>query len=535
MPKRRFPKASTAKNVPTQTLAPSPALRHEVRGRIILILMAFFSGAALMIIELCANRVLAPWFGNSLYTWTGLIGIILVAMSLGYYLGGWLVDRKPYFVNLSHLILASAFFTLIIPFLQSAIEGAFSSADLVWGPVLASLILFTLPGCLLGAVPPCAIRLTSLLYQDKRIGISAGSIGMFSTLGSVLGTFSAGFFLIPHLGVKTIFILISILLALLAMSGYIVFPSRSKKTERVPIFLTLLLLIFSISVSFHHSPLPSQSLFDRTTFYHRIRVMQQSLPNGDLEKTLLLDTTVEGAQYEKSREIPIPYQKYWELIKVFHPEVNKVAFLGAGAYTMPISLAKDYPQAKIDVVEIDPKVVEVGRLFFHLNECPQISPIVDDARRYIHLRHKKYDFIFGDAYNGVRYIPAHLVTLEFFRLIRDRLDERGIYMMNLISAVDGRDSLLFRAMVHTLGKVFDQIHVFALYPGNLKASQNLILVASRQKLPLKIDSRWAGEEKLRLEGLLATYVLPQYYNASNAPVLTDNYNPVEYIVAQALH
>ena len=181
--------------------------------------MAFFAGAALMIIELCANRVLAPWFGNSLYTWTGLIGIILVAMSFGYYLGGWLVDRKPDFATLCQLLLASAFFTVLIPFLQQGLEDIFSQADLVWGPVLSSVILFTLPGCLLGSVSPFAIRLTSLLYQDRRIGTSAGSIGMISTLGSVLGTFGAGFFFIPQMGVRTIFFVIAILLASLSLVG----------------------------------------------------------------------------------------------------------------------------------------------------------------------------------------------------------------------------------------------------------------------------------------------------------------------------
>ncbi|MBI5968143.1 MAG: fused MFS/spermidine synthase [Deltaproteobacteria bacterium] len=534
MPKKISKKSLMDKQIPGHDVPHSLLPLQENKGRIILILMAFFSGAALMIIELCANRILAPWFGNSLYTWTGLIGIILVAMSFGYYLGGWLVDRKPNFVTLSHLLLASAFFTLLIPFLQAAIEDLFSQADLVWGPVLASLILFTIPGCLLGSVSPFAIRLTSLLYQDKRIGISAGSIGMFSTLGSVLGTFGAGFILIPQMGVKTIFFLIAVILASLAMPGYVMISSLSKKQGKALFFFSIFLIILSLSFSLHGSSLPPHLLFDQTTFYHRIRVVQQSLPNGDLEKTLLLDTTVEGAQYEKSRDIPIPYQRYWELIKVFHPEVRKVAFLGAGAYTMPISLLKDYPHAEVDVVEIDPKVVEVGRLFFHLNEYPQISPIVDDARRYLYRSNKKYDFIFGDAFNGLRYIPAHLVTLEFFRLVKNRLSDKGVYMMNIVSAINGEHSHLFLAVNNTLKRVFKNNYVFALYPQHLRTVQNLIIVASNQSLRMEIDSNKTGLEKIRLEGLLATYVPDQLYSTSNDSLLSDNFNPVEYIVARGL-
>jgi spermidine synthase len=519
---------------PQNGVRPIPPTQ-EAKIRILLLLMAFFAGAALMIIELCANRVLAPWFGNSLYTWTGLIGIILVAMSFGYYLGGWLVDRKPDFATLCQLLLASAFFTLLIPFLQQGLEDIFSQADLVWGPVLSSLILFTLPGCLLGSVSPFAIRLTSLLYQDRRIGTSAGSIGMISTLGSVIGTFGAGFFFIPQMGVRTIFFVIAILLASLSLLGYLVASPFWQKRGRALFFLSIFLIVVSAAFSLYGSPLPPEVLFDRTTFYHRIRVAQQKLPNGDSEKTLLLDTTVEGAQYEKSLEIPIPYQRYWELIKVFRADVKTAAFLGAGAYTMPLSLSRDYPLARVDVVEIDPRVVEVGRLFFRLNERPQILPAVADARRFLFLSQKKYDFIFGDAYNGLRYIPAHLVTVEFFQLVQKRLSDRGVYMMNLISAVDGEQAQLFRAVQKTLSRAFQHVYVFPLHPRDLEMVQNVILVTSNHTLPLEINSDRTGPERLRLEALLATYVPPGNYSApSAAPVLTDNFNPVEYIVARGL-
>jgi spermidine synthase len=533
-------KKSPKKTLGDKKLHPQNGVRpipptQEAKIRILLLLMAFFAGAALMIIELCANRVLAPWFGNSLYTWTGLIGIILVAMSFGYYLGGWLVDRRPDFATLCQLLLASAFFTALIPFLQEALEDIFSQADLVWGPVLSSVILFTVPGCLLGSVSPFAIRLTSLLYQDRRIGTSAGSIGMVSTLGSVLGTFGAGFFFIPQMGVRTIFFFIAILLASLSLSGYLMVSPNWKKRGKPLFFMSIFLIVFSAAFSLYGSPPPPEILFDQTTFYHRIRVAQQELPNGDSEKTLLLDTTVEGAQYEKSLEIPIPYQRYWELIKVFHPDLKTAAFLGAGAYTMPLALSRDYPLARVDVVEIDRRVVEVGRLFFRLNERPQIHPAVADARRFLYLSQNKYDFIFGDAYNGLRYIPAHLVTLEFFQLVQKRLSDRGVYMMNLISAVNGEQAQLFRALHNTLSRAFQHVYVFALHPRDLEMVQNVILVTSNHTLPLEINSDRTGPERLRLEALLATYVPPGNYSApSAAPVLTDNFNPVEYIVARGL-
>ncbi len=523
------------KPVAASDLSGLPGFAGRRCGRILLILMAFFSGAAIMIIELCANRVLAPWFGNSLYTWTGIIGIILVAISCGYYLGGWLVDRKPHCTVLSHLFLASALFAVAVPFLQQTIEGSFSEAGLVWGPLLASLILFTLPACVLGAIPPCAVRLTSLSYQDKRIGISAGTVGMFATLGSVAGTFTAGFFLIPQMGVKTIFFLVAGVLAFLALAGYVVFSSLSMKTTKFCLGLSFFLTLFSLAMSFVKSPLPSDVLFEQATFYHRIRVVQERLQYGDVEKTLFLDTTVEGAQYEISREIPIAYQRYWELIKVFCPDLDRAAFLGAGAYTMPISLSRDFPGAGVDVIEIDPRVVEVGRMFFHLDEYAGISPIVDDARRHICRTGQKYDLIFGDAFNGVRNIPSHLVTVEFFRLIGSRLTEKGVYMMNIISAIEGEHSRLFAAIGNTLSKAFKEFHVFALHPHDLDSVQNVVIVACNRELQFGLDSRWTDAEQYRLGRLLATYVPSHLYHVADAPVLSDDFNPVEYIIAQDLH
>ncbi len=411
----------------------------------------------------------------------------------------------------------------------------FSQADLVWGPVLSSVVLFTLPGCLLGSVSPFAVRLTSLLYQDRRIGTSAGSIAMVSTLGSVLGTFGAGFFLIPQMGVRTIFFIVAILLASLSLAGYLIASPLWPKQGKAFFVGSIFLIVFSAAFSLYGAPLPPEILFDKTTFYHRIRVAQQRLPNGDSERTLLLDTTVEGAQYERSPEIPIAYQRYWELIKVFHPNVKTAAFLGAGAYTMPLALSRDFPEARVDVVEIDPRVVEVGRLFFKLNERPQISPAVADARRFLYRSSKNYDFIFGDAYNGLRYIPAHLVTLEFFRLVQKRLGDRGVYMMNLISAVNGEQAELFRAVRNTLGRAFPHVYVFPLHPRDLEMVQNVVLVTSNHPLSMEINSDRTGPERLRLEGLLATYVPPgEYSTASPAPVLTDDFNPVEYIVARGL-
>ena len=149
-----------------------------------------------MIIELAAHRILAPWFGNTLYTWTGLIGVMLIALSFGYYAGGWLADIRCDYKILANLLAVSSGAILLIPLINDLISRSLQNADVLLGPVLASILLFALPGCLLGSISPYIIRLVSLLSCDRHIGLSTGTIFMFSTLGSVVGTFGAGFFLI---------------------------------------------------------------------------------------------------------------------------------------------------------------------------------------------------------------------------------------------------------------------------------------------------------------------------------------------------
>jgi spermidine synthase/MFS family permease len=516
--------------------------------RWILLGIAFLCGAAIMIIELAGNKILAPIFGNTLYTWTGLIGIILVAISGGYYFGGWLADKKPYYSVLAHLILTSALFTLLIPFIKIAANIFFAKINIIWGPAFSSLVFFAIPAFLLGCVTPFTIKLASSLSSDKHIGISAGYIGMLSILGSVMGTFGTGFILIPAIGVRTIFLLTGIVLAFLALATYSIFTIARKKkilytSMVISIIIFLPLLIFGATPK-----TPWDVLFEKDTFYHRILVIKEFrmpekiiltpdkrgfiIPFTDAIKTIMLDTTIEGGQYENSPEPPFAYQGYWRLSKVFSPTIENALFLGGGSFYCPEALASDSSTAKVEVVEIDPEVVEVGKKFFRVNEYPQMKIITSDARRYLCSSNKRYNLIFGDAYNGVRNIPAHLVTLEFFSLVKEHLTNKGVYIMNIASAVKGEKSELLLSIVKTLRKVFNNVYVYAPYP-DLANAQNIIIAASvNENAQNDVNKRTIHEPAL--ENLLNTYVSPDSYDTTNAPIFTDDYNPAEYIIAKSL-
>jgi spermidine synthase len=500
--------------------------------RLFLISSAFLSGASIMIIEIAGNRILAPWFGNSLYTWVGLIGVILFSISVGYYLGGYLADRSPRYSLLINLLSISLFTVLLIPLIQPLIERLISPMSIIYGPIIASLILLALPGCFLGSISPFAIRLISLFSNDKVIGVSAGKIGMYATLGSIVGTFLTGFILIPHLEISTIFFVTSLLLMVLVTLGYVVL--RPLKSGSI-LFVTLLVVIFSVLslVLFFSEPYRDEDVvFEKTTFYHRIRVTEEDY-NGEKLRTIYLDTTAEGAQFESSKEIPFRYQRYWELTKVMCPHLKDAAFLGGGGFAMPEATLDAFPKAQVDVIEIDPVVIDVGRKYFRVDEYPRLTPIADDARRYLRINPRKYDFIFGDAYNGVRYIPAHLVTLEFFKLVKSRLNDRGVYMMNIISSIEGNNSALFKSIMKTLSRVFRHVYVFVPHKEMPGYSQNIIILASDREIDIEASMNAYGPDT-RIGQLLYGYVEPTNYTISDGSLLTDSYNPIEYIVSKSL-
>lgn len=490
-----------------------------------------------MILELAGNRVLAPWFGNSLYTWTGLIGVVLVSISGGCYLGGYLADRRPDYTVLAHLMGLAAIWTVGIPLGQSLLEGLPDRTGVVWGPVLATLLLFAVPGCLLASVSPFAVRLVSLLSCDRSVGISAGSIGMVSTLGSVLGTFGAGFVLIPHVGVRSIFLVTGLVVGVLAAVGYWLFwaPLMSRKTAAAAAAVVFAALA---ALGWTQGGTPPDVLFDQTTFYHRIRVRERPTADGDRHRTILLDSTLEGAQYVHSRRLPSRYQKYWELARMFCPRLEAAAFLGGGGFAMPEALADAYPRARIDVIEIDPVVIDVGRRFFRLDQYEstgQIRAVADDARRYLRMSGQKYDLVVADAFHGIRCIPGHLVTREFFQLVKDRLRDGGVALVDIGAAVDGPDAVMFQSVLKTLGEVFEHHAVFSAQPDKGKQMiQNLFIVAAAHDLEPSLEAARKLPAGDTLHDVLAGHLAPREYGTPLGVVFTDDWNPVEYLAAQTV-
>jgi len=540
MSRKRRRKAAPPEAHGQQEAAPTASDASTTVRRVFLLTAAFCAGAAVMVIELAGNRILAPWYGNSMYTWTGLIGVILISISGGYYLGGYLADRRGSDRTLGHLLAASAVLTLVIPTLQVACLNVLGGLNVLAGPVAATMVLFAVPGCLLAAVAPYAVRLVSLLSQDRHVGISAGSVGMAGTLGSVVGTFATGFVLVPHMPLRMIFMLTGGLLAVLAMVAYWLFWPRLRTDAGLAALLVLPFIGAALFGTLGVDETPTNVVHEQNTFYHRIRVVENpydGLEGPDTRRTLLLDTTIEGGQLVRSREVPTDhaYQHHWGLTRLFLPTVDRGVFLGGGAFAMPQAVLDHFDGAEVDVVEIDPAVVEVGRKYFRVDDyAGRLHAVAADGRRFLRSTEHRYDFIFGDAYAGIKCIPPHLITREFFELVKSRLTDEGIFIMNIAATPTGRNSVVFQSAVKTLGEVFAHQYVFASDPGDLTAEQNLFLVAADRDLDIdELAAREYEPEDPDLH-LVLSYVAPARYDLSQGYVFTDARNPVEYLVAKTL-
>lgn len=517
---------------PAKPAAPLPASAAEITAnplptRLFLGAACFFSGASMMVIEISAARLLSPLFGNSVYTWTALIGVILIAFSVGGYMGGRLADRKAGLDILGWLLGLTAMLTFFIPAMSTWFGPAFAKGGLIDGPILFSLFLLAVPGALLGAISPAAVRLYSLTSSDSHIGGAAGTISMLGSLGSFVGTFLSGFFLLGTFGVRSIFLGTAVLLLALGIIAFLL-----KGMGRGPIIKVAILAGTTGLISALTTPSPAQGvIYEHESFYHRIQITEDGVA-PHRRRLLKLDSTHEGGMNPDTGELVLGYQHYWRLGMLPERPIQGALFIGAGAFGMPEEVSRTFPEATVDVAELDPLVIDAGRKFFKLDEHPQVHAHAGDARHYLRTSgDKKWDLVFGDAYNGVQAIPSHLASKEFFQLIADHLTPEGVYVMNTISAVQGDKAELLGGMLATLKEVFPHLEVFGV-GGPRNQIQNVVILASHKDLsPLILEreypmSTWQGR-------LLRTHV-PKNYLPTDGIVFTDDYNPVDAIIARGL-
>jgi spermidine synthase len=483
------------------------------------ILIVFLSSFCILVLEIVAGRLMAPIVGVSLYTWTSIIGVILAGISLGNYLGGKIADRWASRTILAWLFvlsaLASASILVIIDWINP-LRGL--NVPVIVGIVLIFAAVFLLPSAILGTISPIVVKLT--LADLSQTGDIVGKIYASGAVGSIAGTFATGFILISFFGTRQ---LIWGIAAGLLLIGTIISLSTRSRWRYAPGIIMLPFLGLSV-VAWQNGWLNSNCVRETNYFCIKVRPDDED-PNVrvlTLDRLVhsyvdLTDPTHLRYQYERI------YAEVVESVFAGRPPVSAL-FIGGGGYTFPHYLKVIYPQSQIDVIEIDSGVTEIAHSELGLPRDAGIRSINDDARRAISSLAEpvRYDLIIGDAFNDFS-VPYQLTTLEFNRLVASHLADEGLYMINII---DGKQGAFLRAYVHTLGQVFDHVHVAAV-DGKVgdRIRQTYVIVASRRPL----------EEFMHSSSLDQYFVsqseLQAYLGQEPAILLSDDYVPVDNLLA----
>jgi spermidine synthase len=541
-------------------------------------LVVFVSSCCTLILELVAGRILAPFIGVSLYTWTSIIGVVLAGISLGNYLGGRIADRWPHRRTLGVLLLAGGLASLaILPLINIATAiptgelvdpanrlGGVLPVDraslLILRIVLITTLIFFPPSFILGMVSPVVIKLT--LRDLAHSGGLVGKVYALSTLGSILGTFATGFVLVQLFGTRMIVLGVGIVLLLMAaLFGDLLRMGRAV----IPLVAGLLLVVWLVparNVQANGCFGANAATLDciarsakdgwdqatstgclRETAYYCIRIADD-LADSDRQtvKELVLDhlvhsyNSLEDPNYLKYGYIQVYAEIADYLAQRIPDRAIRVLYVGGGGYTLPRHIEASYPNARQEIMEIDPGVTQT--VYEQLGVDRQATKITTynvDGRLMLNQLAQtnagQYDLIIGDAFNDLS-IPYHLTTLEFDQQLKRLLKDDGFYLALVIDKLRG--GKFMPAYTDTVLKVWPAVQVLAdNEPWQSTAPSTYVIAAGNQAVA---PERLSGVHGQGPDGRPVTRIMPgnvmrQWLDDAHAPVLTDDYAPVDNLIA----
>ena len=476
----------------------------------------FLSGALTMMLELIAARVLSPYVGSSNLIWTTIIGIMLISMSIGYWFGGKVADKNKEndIKILSNYLLISAIATSIIPILEVVFIDVLSqlSNNLIFVAIICATVTFGIPSFLLATVSPIAVKIKN--NSMDHIGATSGKISSLSTIGSIFGTFFAGFILIPNLGVRNIILGCSILLWILSVY---LFNKKDKKYYILMIVELLIIIALNLLGGYLFQVRNPEITRDVDSEYSRIWVTNLNVGENTY-KTLQVDTGLESYINQETGEMGATYLYYYDLFEYYDKEANNALMIGGAAYTYPMHYLKKYENKTIDVVEIDETMTQIAEEEFGLDKNnPNLGLITQDGRSYLNYNEKKYDTVFIDAFKGLN-APFELTTYEAMQKVYDSLNENGTVITNIISSLEGENTDFIKYEYSTYKAIFDDVKVFKVNPNRANnEEQNLILVGIKGNGNINTDKEEEYKELLNNEVKDFT---------SDKPIVTDDYAPI---------
>lgn len=474
---------------------------------------AVLTGAIVMAMELTAFRLYAPYFGNSIYVWGSMISVVMLALAVGYGLGGWIADRMATDSLLYLIVFGSGVYQLAIVFVMRAVLRKLWLWDDFAGPVAATAIIFGPPMTTLAMTSPFVVR---LLARAGHVGATVGSVFALSTAGSIAGVLGTSFYLVPRFGTRTTLEILCVASVVIGSAGLL----RRRKVA------ALLLLPLALLFLAQKPPLPDGILWAGESAYNHIAV-------DDYNGFRMLELN-DARYFQTIEKLGSTHSGYYldqfALGAVVAPASNLLVLgMGAGG-SIQVSRAA-VPSLEVDAVEIDPEVVRVAHEFFDLpKNDPKVRVHIADARPWLATHEGNYGLIQIDLFQGGPYVPFYLTTLEFFELVRSRMIPQGVLMVNVYDLRKERE--LLDAIGATLGRVFPTVEVL---PGD---AGNYILFAFAEKRPLSATVSalqssggppWVRESAQKAAGAIA-----EFQPRPSATIFTDDQAPIEQMTRRML-
>jgi spermidine synthase len=518
----------------------------------------FAAGAVLLGIEIVASRVLAPFFGNSLFVWGALIGVVLSGLALGYWLGGALADRLPAPALLGGVLAAGAVSILVVPIADEAVlEGIVGlDAGPRLNPLLAALALFGAPSVILAAATPIAVRLAGRSIQT--LGRTAGRLFALSTVGSIAGTFATAFYLVPELGTDQLLAVFAAVLLTVVLVASLAHRQRLSAVAATALLAAAVATAvvvapesggrLSATASANWSPVyrlagdavalePDERgltvVHARDSHYHHIVVAEDGR-----SRYLRFDNSFQSGMYvDDPFATRFAYTDYLHLGLAYNPGAERVLFIGLGGGSAPKRMWRAFPDLELTAVEIDPDVVEIAHEYFAVPDDPRLRIVVEDGRRFLDGSDGRWDVIVIDAFYADS-IPFHLATREFLELARSHLTAGGVVVTNVIGAIEGRRSQLFRSLYRTYRAAFPTVlaHPVVDQTRDDSSLRNVVLVATDEAAPAQgfLAARWGQiRERAPLAPDLTRAIFGRYeapIPLEDVPVLTDDYAPTDALL-----
>jgi spermidine synthase len=431
--------------------------------------IAFVTGAIVMSFEMLGSRYLNPYFGSGIYTWASLISTVLLALTLGYFLGGWLADRTASLGVLAITVLVGSLYMLALPtFAQPMLELLLADIDDVRaGSLVASLAILLFPVTFFGMYSPFAIRL--MLRSAQSSGVVSGTVYGVSTLGSIVGTLGTTFFLIPTIGTRAI----TLWLGAAGVVCGLTLLGLCRAERRAGAVAAALLVAVALACT---PAVANEALIDEAVRAEILKRKDGRLAHVESEyndiyitkrrNQLIMTFQLKGWDYTESianledpDDLPLHYSQVMTAASLLYPsEVKRILMIGLGGGSISTYYGRAMPDVHIDTVELDQRVIDVAKQYFALRETPRVRYIASDGRVFLNRSKDRYDLILLDAYRG-GYVPFHLLTREFYTLVKSRLTPGGAVAFNVH---DG--TKLYHSTVKTLSEVFP---IVDLYPSGM--------------------------------------------------------------------